>query len=73
MSVVSLFGGLALANAQLGAVHGFAGPLGGMFSAPHGAICARVLPYVIEVNVRALQARQPGSRPYNGTMRSLEC
>lgn len=61
MSVVSLFGGLALANAQLGAVHGFAGPLGGMFSAPHGAICARVLPYVIEVNVRALQARQPGS------------
>lgn len=62
MSVVSLFGGLALANAQLGAVHGFAGPLGGMFSAPHGAICARVLPYVIEVNVRALQARQPGSR-----------
>ena len=61
MAVVSLFGGLALANAQLGAVHGFAGPLGGMFPAPHGAICARVLPYVIAVNVRALQARMPGS------------
>lgn len=61
MAVVSLFGGLALANAQLGAVHGFAGPLGGMFPAPHGAICARVLPYVIDVNVRALQTRMPGS------------
>lgn len=61
MAVVSLFGGLALANAQLGAVHGFAGPLGGMFPAPHGAICARILPYVIDVNVRALQARMPGS------------
>ncbi len=61
MALVSLFGGLALANAKLGAVHGFAGPLGGLFHAPHGAICARLLPYVVEVNVRALQARMPGS------------
>ena len=43
MSLASLFGGLALANAGLGAVHGFAGPIGGMFSAPHGAICAALL------------------------------
>jgi len=61
MALVSLFGGLALANAGLGAVHGFAGPFGGMFHAPHGAICARLLPYVTEVNVRALRARQPNS------------
>ena len=61
MAVTSLFGGLALANAKLGAVHGFAGPLGGMFPAPHGAICARVLPYVIEANVRALQERMADS------------
>lgn len=59
MSLASLFGGLALANAALGAVHGFAGPLGGMLHAPHGAICARLLPLVIEANIRALQARQP--------------
>jgi alcohol dehydrogenase class IV len=57
MSLASLFGGLALANAKLGAVHGFAGPLGGMISAPHGAICAGLLPYVSQANVQALQKR----------------
>jgi alcohol dehydrogenase class IV len=62
MALASLFGGLALANAKLGAVHGFAGPLGGLFPAPHGTICARLLPYVMEANVRALQARMPDSQ-----------
>ncbi len=61
MSLVSLFGGLALSNAKLGAVHGFAGPFGGMFDAPHGAICARLLPFVTEVNIAALRQRQPES------------
>lgn len=61
MTVASLCGGLALANAKLGAVHGFAGPLGGMFPAPHGVICARLLPFVLETNVRALQERAPAS------------
>ena len=59
MALVSLFGGLALANAGLGAVHGFAAPIGGMFPAPHGAVCARLLPYVMAANVRALRERQP--------------
>ncbi len=57
MAIASLFSGLALANAALGAVHGFAGPLGGMTNAPHGVICGKLLPYVIEANVWALQSR----------------
>jgi len=61
MSLASLCGGLALANAKLGAVHGFAGAVGGMFDAPHGAVCARLLPFVMEANVRALQERAPDS------------
>ncbi len=61
MAVASLCGGLALANAKLGAVHGFAAPLGGMFPIPHGVACARLLPSVAEMNVRALRARAPSS------------
>jgi alcohol dehydrogenase class IV len=59
MAWASLLGGLALANAGLGAVHGFAAPIGGMFPAPHGAVCAALLPHVMDVNVRALRARAP--------------
>lgn len=59
MSLASLFGGMALANAALGAVHGFAGPLGGMLHAPHGALCARLLPLVMEANIVVLETRQP--------------
>ena len=61
MAVASLFGGLALANAGLGAVHGFAGPIGGMFPAPHGAVCAALLPHVMAANLRALRERDPQS------------
>ncbi|MEJ2012359.1 MAG: iron-containing alcohol dehydrogenase [Anaerolineales bacterium] len=57
MSVASLMGGLALANAGLGAAHGFAGPFGGMYHAPHGAICAALLPYTMQVNLAAIEAR----------------
>jgi alcohol dehydrogenase class IV len=60
MSLAALFGGLALANAALGAAHGFAGPLGGMLHAPHGALCARFLPLVMEANIRALETRPAG-------------
>ncbi len=61
MALASLFGGLALANAGLGAVHGLAGPVGGMFPAPHGAVCAALLPQVMAVNLQALRTRQPAS------------
>ncbi|MBI1258094.1 MAG: iron-containing alcohol dehydrogenase [Chloroflexi bacterium] len=61
MALASLFGGLALANAKLGGVHGFAGVIGGMYDAPHGAICASLLPFVMEINVRALKLREPNN------------
>jgi alcohol dehydrogenase class IV len=65
MCLASLFGGLALANAKLGAVHGFAGPLGGMYDAPHGALCAALLPFVMEANINALQSRASESPAMN--------
>ncbi len=61
MALASLLGGLALANAGLGAAHGFAGPVGGMFPAPHGAVCAAFLPHVMAANIRALTERAPDS------------
>jgi alcohol dehydrogenase class IV len=62
MCWASLLGGLSLANAGLGAVHGFAAPVGGMFPAPHGAVCAALLAPAMEINVEALRRRAPGSR-----------
>lgn len=61
MAIASLCGGLALANAKLGAVHGFAAPLGGMFPIPHGTACARLLAPVVAINIRALRERAPAS------------
>jgi alcohol dehydrogenase class IV len=59
LALASLFGGLCLANAGLGVVHGFAAPVGGMFEAPHGAVCAALLVPSLEVNLRALRGRAP--------------
>jgi alcohol dehydrogenase class IV len=59
MALAGLFGGLALANAGLGVVHGFASPLGGGWRAPHGALCAALLPPGMAANVNALRARAP--------------
>lgn len=61
MSLCSLLGGMALANAKLGAVHGIAGVVGGMTGASHGAICAALLPSVVTVTVAALRDRAPQS------------
>lgn len=55
MAIASMLGGMALANVKLGAVHGFAGPIGGMFPIPHGAVCACLLPAVMVVNNEALK------------------
>jgi len=59
MALASLFGGLALANAGLGVVHGIAAPLGGRWKAPHGALCAALLPHGMAANIAALRARAP--------------
>jgi alcohol dehydrogenase class IV len=59
MALASLFSGMALANAGLGAVHGLAAPIGGGFDAPHGAVCAVLLPHVMAANLAALRERAP--------------
>lgn len=58
LALTSLLGGLCLANAKLGAVHGLAGPLGGTLRAPHGALCARLLPEVMDANLGQARAEQ---------------
>jgi len=59
LMLASLYGGIALTNAGLGAVHGFSGVIGGLSKAPHGAICARLLPFVLEANLKALMHKSP--------------
>jgi alcohol dehydrogenase class IV len=61
MALASLFGGVALANAGLGGVHGFASAIGGMFDAPHGLICGILLPFVVAANLEALKLRASSS------------
>jgi alcohol dehydrogenase class IV len=61
MAICALLGGMALANAKLGAVHGLAGVIGGTADVPHGIACAALLAPVIEANVRALRSGTPGS------------
>lgn len=57
MAFASLCGGLALANSGLGAVHGFAAPLGGMYNAPHGALCAALVPHAFAANQKHAPTR----------------
>lgn len=59
MALAALWGGIALANAGLGAVHGLVAPLGGLCSVPHGAGCGCLLAATFSMNVRALRARSP--------------
>ena len=67
MALAAMMGGIALANAGLGAVHGFAAPLGARFPVPHGVACAALLPHVMRANLRALRERDgenPALRKY---------
>jgi len=60
MATCSLLGGMALANAKLGAVHGLAGVIGGTADVPHGLACAALLAPVIDANVHALRSGPAG-------------
>jgi alcohol dehydrogenase class IV len=71
MAVCALLGGMALANAKLGAVHGLAGVVGGTADVPHGLACAALLAPVIEANVRALPAGHPALDRYAEAARLL--
>lgn len=62
MALAALLSGLCLANAGLGAVHGFAAPLGAAFPVPHGVACAALLPHVMAANVEALRATGDGRK-----------
>ncbi|MFM7606554.1 MAG: iron-containing alcohol dehydrogenase [Prosthecobacter sp.] len=62
MALCALYSGIALANAGLGAVHGFAAPIGGMFHAPHGAVCAALLAPVWAANAKRVMHREKFER-----------
>lgn len=62
MAIAGLMSGLALANAGLGAVHGFAAPIGGRCGVAHGTVCALLLPWVMEANVKASEAATPDNQ-----------
>lgn len=61
LALAALMSGITLTNAGLGAVHGFAAPMGGSYSVPHGVVCAALLPHVMRANVKALRERDPQS------------
>ena len=72
MAFCSLMGGLSLANAKLGAVHGLAGVLGGVTGAAHGAICAALLAPVTSANICALSDRDPDNPALAGYLLAAE-
>ncbi|GAL05096.1 iron-containing alcohol dehydrogenase [Photobacterium aphoticum] len=71
MSFAAMLGGMASANAKLGAAHGLASSLGGRLDAPHGLITAQLAPYVMQENV--LAAREAGRADVLNRYRQLAC
>lgn len=71
MAMASMLGGMALANGKLGAVHGFAGPMGGIFAVPHGVVCARLMPAVMEINFQNMSGNRKNTERFNEVARLL--
>lgn len=61
LAYAALISGICLAQTGLGAVHGLASPLGAYFPIPHGVCCGTLVAAATDVNIRALQDRQPDS------------
>lgn len=60
MAYAALLSGITLAQVGLGSVHGLASPLGAFFPIPHGVVCGTLVAAASEINIRALQSREPG-------------
>jgi alcohol dehydrogenase class IV len=71
LALASLLGGMALANAGLGAVHGLAAPLGGLFPVPHGVACAALLPHVLRANLAGCPPGHPAHARFADLARLL--
>jgi alcohol dehydrogenase class IV len=61
MAYAALLSGITLAQVGLGSVHGLASPLGAFFPIPHGVVCGTLVAAATEINLHALQQRQPAS------------
>jgi len=62
MSFAALLSGICLANAGLGAVHGFSSAVGAIYEVPHGIVCGTLMAKANEVNVRALRRDRSADR-----------
>ena len=55
MAYAALVSGMALANAGLGVVHGFASSIGGLYDIPHGVVCGTLLGEATRANISCLE------------------
>lgn len=61
MAYAAMLSGITLAQVGLGVVHGLAAPLGAFFPIPHGVACGATVAVATDINIRALEQRQPDS------------